>query len=159
MRPLDHREPGILGAVLADRDLSAEIIADGVHVAPEIIKLFLDAKGRERAVLVTDAISATGMPDGDYQLGSFTVTVRNGVASLGGKLAGSVLTLDRAVRNIVEFAGWTLADSVRLATANPGRVIGLADAGAIAPGKRADFVVLDRAGNVVNTIIAGVPLR
>lgn len=159
MRPLDHREPGIIGAVLADRDLSAEIIADGVHVAPEIIKLFLDAKGRERAVLVTDAISATGMPDGPYQLGSFTVQVQGGVASFDGKLAGSVLTLDQAVRNVMAFAGWRLADSVMLATVNPARVIQLADAGVIAPGMRADFAVLDRSGTVLNTILAGQPLR
>jgi N-acetylglucosamine-6-phosphate deacetylase len=158
MRPLDHREPGIVGAVLADRDLSAEIIADGVHVAPEIIKLFLEAKGRERAVLVTDAISATGMPDGPYQLGSFTVEVSAGVATLDGKLAGSVLTLDRAVRNVMAFAGWRLDESVRLATINPAMVIHLADGGIIEPGARADFVVLDRAGNVVNTIIGGQPL-
>jgi N-acetylglucosamine-6-phosphate deacetylase len=155
MRPLDHREPGIVGAVLADRDLSAEIIADGIHLAPEIIKLFLDAKGLERAVLVTDAISATGMPDGSYRLGSFTVEVRGGVASSEGKLAGSVLTLDRAVRNVMSFAGWRLAEAVCLATANPARVIGLADAGVMAQGARADFVVLDRGGSVVNTIVAG----
>lgn len=157
MRPLDHREPGILGAVLTDFDLSAEIIADGVHVAPEIIKLFVKVKGADRAVLVTDAISATGMPDGDYRLGAFTVTVSNGVASLEGKLAGSVLTLDRAVRNVMRFSGWDLAHSVRLASANPARVVGLTDAGRIEPGARADFVVLDTDGNVVNTIIAGRP--
>jgi N-acetylglucosamine-6-phosphate deacetylase len=155
MRPLDHREPGILGAVLADRDLSADIIADGVHVAPEIIKLFLDAKGPERAVLITDAMSATGMPDGAYQLGAMTVEVSGGVATLEGKLAGSVLTLDQAVRNVVDFAGWRLADAVRLATINPARTVNLIDAGSIRPGVRADFVVLDRGGSVINTIISG----
>lgn len=159
MRPLGHREPGILGAVLSDRDLSAEIIADGVHVAPEVIKLFLDAKGSERAVLVTDAISATGMPDGDYSLGPFTVQVKHGVARVEGKLAGSVLTLDRAVRNITGFAGWTLDASVRLASANAAAVIRADDIGVIQPGARADFAVLDADGNVVNTILAGRPLH
>jgi N-acetylglucosamine-6-phosphate deacetylase len=159
MRPFDHRAPGILGAVLTSNEVSAEIIADGVHVAPEVIKLFLDAKGRDRAVLVTDAISATGMPDGNYQLGAFTVQVSKGVASLEGKLAGSLLTLDRAVRNVMRFAGWSLTDSVRLATANPARTIGLTDCGSIQTGARADFVILDREGNVTNTFVAGIPLR
>ncbi len=104
MRSLDHRNPGILGCVLAEHRLTADIIADGIHVHPSMIQLFLQAKGLGRAVLITDATSATGMPDGRYRLGRFEVEVRNGRCEINGVLAGSVLTLDRAVRNIMEFA-------------------------------------------------------
>src|ERR1700730_6046635 len=100
MRPLDHRNPGILGSVLSDTRVSADIIADGVHLDPAIVKLFALAKGTENAVLITDAISATGMPDGRYRLGSLEVDVHDGKCMSGGKLAGSVLTMDRAVRNL-----------------------------------------------------------
>src|ERR1039458_8180886 len=115
MRPLDHRDPGILGEVLTDRQLSADIIADGIHVAPEVVQLFLQAKGIERAVLITDAMAAAGMPDGTYQLGPIQVEVKDGRCTSDGKLAGSVLTMDRAVRNVTQFAGWSLHDAVRAA--------------------------------------------
>jgi N-acetylglucosamine-6-phosphate deacetylase len=113
MRPLDHREPGIIGETLTNEELSADIIADGIHVAPEVVKLFLKAKGIERAVLITDAIAAAGMPDGTYQLGPIQVEVKNGRCTSDGKLAGSVLTMDRAVRNIIQFADWSLQDAVQ----------------------------------------------
>src|SRR5258706_7989069 len=103
MRPLDHRSPGILGAVLTDRRVSADIIADGVHLDPAIVKLFAEAKGPEQTVLITDATSATGMPDGRYRLGSFQVGVRDGRGMANGKLAGSVLTKDRGGRNLAGF--------------------------------------------------------
>src|SRR5581483_9679192 len=121
MRPLDHRDPGILAAVLTDDRLSADIIADGIHVDPSVIKLFLRAKGPERAVLITDALSATGMPDGRYRLGSFDIEVLDGKCTAAGTniLAGSILTLDRAVRNVMQFAGWELPQAARLASLNP----------------------------------------
>ena len=112
MRPLDHRSPGILGAVLTDRRVSADIIADGVHLDPAIVKLFAQAKGPEQTVLITDATSATGMPDGRYRLGSFEVEVREGRCMADGKLAGSVLTMDLAVRNLARFAEWDLPQAV-----------------------------------------------
>ncbi|HEX6467143.1 MAG TPA: N-acetylglucosamine-6-phosphate deacetylase [Terriglobales bacterium] len=156
MRPLDHREPGILGAVLSDDRISADIIADGVHTDPSIVKLFLRAKGAERAVLITDAISATGMPDGRYMLGAFEVEVRGDRCEFQGKLAGSVLTLDRAVRNVMSFAGWRLQQAVQLATLNPARMIGVAGKkGSIAPGCDADLVLLTPEGKVVKTVIGG----
>src|SRR5690349_5498594 len=156
MRPLDHRDPGILAAVLADDRLTADIIADGIHVHPEVVELFLRAKGPERAVLITDAISATGMGDGRYRLGSFEVEVRGQRCEYQGKLAGSVLTLDRAVRNVMDFAGWDLADAVRAATLNPARVAGVAGRkGTLTPGADADIVVLTPRGEVVRTIVAG----
>jgi N-acetylglucosamine-6-phosphate deacetylase len=156
MRPLDHREPGVLGAVLADDHVSADLIADGIHVHPEVVSLFLRAKGPDRAVLITDAISATGMGDGKFRLGNFEVEVTGDRCEYEGKLAGSVLTLDRAVRNIVQFANWPLQQALRLATLNPARVLGRNDIGIIAPGAKADFVVLSRIGEVQRSIINGL---
>lgn len=155
MRALDHRNPGILGAVLTDDALMADIIADGVHVDPAVVRLFLAAKGPDRAVLITDAISATGMPDGLYRLGSFEVEVKGDRCEHAGKLAGSVLTLDRAVRNIVAFGGWKLQQAVRLATLNPARLLGLPDRGMLAAGSIADLVAFNSKGEVVATVIAG----
>jgi len=156
MRPLDHRDPGILGAILEDTGLTADIIADGVHVDPSIIRLFLRVKGEDGAILITDAISATGMPDGTYSLGGFAVQVKGNRCELEGKLAGSVLTLDRAVRNVMDFAGWKLQQAVKLATLNPAKLLGIADErGMLAPGRRADMVALTLKGEVVYTIIAG----
>jgi len=155
MRPLDHREPGIVGEMLTDSRLSADIIADGIHLDPAIVELFLKAKGVDAAVLITDAISATGMPDGRYRLGSFEVEVKNGRCLAGGKLAGSVLTMDRAVRNVMQFAHWNLQHAVRLATLNPARVTGLANRGKLEAGAEADFVVLSPTGEVRNTIVHG----
>jgi N-acetylglucosamine-6-phosphate deacetylase len=156
MRPLDHRDPGILGAVLQHDELTADIIADGIHVHPNVVGLFLRAKGTERAILITDAISATGMPDGVYQLGALEVEVKNGRCEYQGKLAGSVLTLDRAVRNVMRFAGLELQHAVRLATLNPARLLAISpERGIVAPGSRADLVVLNPEGEVVHTIVGG----
>jgi N-acetylglucosamine-6-phosphate deacetylase len=156
MRPLDHRSPGILGAVLTDDRLTADIIADGIHLDPLIVKLFAAAKGTDRAVLITDAISATGMPDGRYRLGSFYVDVRNGACTLDGKLAGSVLTMDQAVRNLARFAEWELPEAIAAASRNPARVANFPDKGILAPGADADFVVLNAKGEVLRTFVAGV---
>lgn len=160
MRPLDHREPGILGEVLTNERLTADIIVDGIHVAPEVVELFLRAKGIERAVLITDATAAAGMPDGRYQLGPIPVEVKNGrctvVGEAGDKLAGSVLTMDKAVRNVKQFAGWSLQDSIRAATLNPTAAAGLAHHGKVAPGVEANLVVLSPEGEVRRTIVRGV---
>ena len=143
MRPLDHRDPGILGEVLTDSRLSADIIADGIHLDPVIVQLFLKAKGPDAAVLITDATAATGMPDGRYRLGSLEVEVKDGRCMAGGKLAGSVLTMDRAVRNVMQFAQWDLQQAVRLATVNPARVAGVKNGGLLEAGAPADLVVLE----------------
>jgi N-acetylglucosamine-6-phosphate deacetylase len=156
MRPLDHRNPGILGAVLADDRVSADIIADTVHINPAVMKLFARAKGPEQTVLITDAISATGMPDGRYRLGPFEVDVCDGKCTIDGKLAGSVLTLDRAVRNLAHFAEWDLALAVAAASRNPARVAKIANKGILAEGSDADFIVLDPSGQVLQTFIGGV---
>jgi len=156
MRPLDHREPGIIGEVLSDDRITADIIADGIHVAPGVVKVFLQAKGIERAVLITDCISATGMPDGHYRLGPIDVDVKDGRCTAGGSLAGSVLTMDRAVRNITQFSHWSLKDAVRAATLNPARAVGLAsDHGVLAEGANADFIVMNSSGEVMKTIVRG----
>src|SRR6266446_8299147 len=156
MRPLDHRSPGILGAVLTDRRVSADIIADGVHLDPAIVKLFADAKGLEQTVLITDATSATGMPEGRYRLGSFEVDVRDGKCMANGKLAGSVLTMDRAVRNLARFAEWDLPQAVAAASQNPARVARIPNKGVLAVGADADFVVLNSEGEVLRTFVGGV---
>jgi len=155
-RTVDHRSPGILGAVLTDRRVSADIIADGVHLDPAIVKLFAEAKGPEQTVLITDAISATGMPDGRYRLGSFEVDVRDGKCMADGKLAGSVLTMDRAVRNLARFAEWDLPQAVAAASRNPARAAGIANKGVLKVGADADFVVLSREGEVLRTFVGGV---
>jgi N-acetylglucosamine-6-phosphate deacetylase len=156
MRPLDHRSPGILGAVLTDRRVSADIIADGVHLDPAIVKLVADSKGPEQTVLITDSISATGMPNGRYRLGSFEVDVRDGKCKANGKLAGSVLTMDRAVRNLARFAEWDLQQAVMAASRNPARVAQVANKGVLAVGADADFVVLSPEGEVLRIFIGGV---
>ncbi len=156
MRPLDHRDPGILAEVLTDSRLSADIIVDGIHVAPEVVQLFLRAKGLELAVLITDATAAAGMPDGTYQLGPIQVEVKDGKCTKDGNLAGSVLTMDRAVRNVTQFAGWSLQDAVCAATLNPARAVGLAQGyGILAPGAEANLVVLNRDGKVRKTMVRG----
>jgi N-acetylglucosamine-6-phosphate deacetylase len=158
MRPLGHRDPGLLGVILAEPAISADIIADGIHVDPEVVRLFLHAKGPDHSVLISDATSATGMPDGRYRLGPLEVEVRDGKCTCDGKLAGSVLTLDRAVRNVVEFAGWPLRQAVRSATFNPARVAGLSgQRGVLVPGADADIVALSPAGEVRQTFVRGVP--
>jgi len=156
MRPLEHRDPGIIGEALMDERISAEIIADGIHVDPLMVRLFLLAKGADGAVLVTDATAATGMPNGRYRLGSLEVDVKDGKCLRDGRLAGSVLTMDRAVRNVIKFANWDLQHAVRLATLNPARTTGLpGKAGTLAAGARADVVALNSAGDVVKTIVCG----
>jgi N-acetylglucosamine-6-phosphate deacetylase len=163
MRPLDHRDPGVLATVLDDDRLFAELICDGVHVAPELVRLWLKAKGHDHAILVTDSMSATGMPDGTYTLGTMKVQVADGRAFAAddeakGKftLAGSILTMDRAVANLQRFTGASLATAVRLATHNPATMLGLnAD---IAPGQPASFNLFNAAGQLQSTILNGVAI-
>jgi N-acetylglucosamine-6-phosphate deacetylase len=155
MRPLDHRDPGILAEVLTDTQLTADIIADGIHLAPEVVQIFLRAKGFERSVLITDATAAAGMPDGTYQLGPLQVEVKDGRCTSNGSLAGSVLTMDRAVRNVTRFADWSLRDAVRAATLNASQAAGLARHGHLAPGAEANIIVLTPNGEVKKTFVCG----
>ena len=160
MRPLDHREPGILGVVLTTDSLFAELICDGIHTAPELVRLWWKAKGPERAILVTDAMSAAGMPDGEYHLGGFAVQVANGKATLGDVLAGSVLTLDRALANFLRFTGAPLEQALRLLTANPAAMTGLGNqAGKLAVGQPANLVAVDVTGLLVASLVNGKVIR
>lgn len=156
MRPLDHRNPGILGTVLDTNALYAELICDGIHVHPALVRLFWKAKGRERAILVTDGMSATGMPEGDYNLGGMNVTVKDGRCLHNGVLAGSVLTLDKAVRNFRAFTAASLSDTLALVTTNPAKLGGFADEyGTVAVGRSANITVLSADGEVAGVYLSG----
>jgi N-acetylglucosamine-6-phosphate deacetylase len=159
MRPFSHRGTGVIGAVLTSPKVSAELIADGVHVDEAAMRMLVELKTPERVILVSDGISATGMPDGKYQLGMFEVKVSGGVArNAEGKLAGSTLTLDRALRNMVSL-GVPLASALRMVTANPARQIGLGTRkGVLAPGADADLVFLDDKLEVSGVMTRGAGL-
>lgn len=156
-RPIHHREPGLIVALLERPEVTIELIADGVHVHPAMIR---EAARRAagRYVLVTDAMAAAGSADGDYVLGPLQVQVRDGIARLtqGGAIAGSTLTLDRAVRFAVEQAGLGLHEAVTAATLTPATVLGRDDLGRLSPGAHADLVVLDDALRVRRVMRRGV---
>jgi N-acetylglucosamine-6-phosphate deacetylase len=157
MRRFDHRDPGILGVVLNNDDLFAEMICDGMHVHPEVVRMFWKMKGAERAILITDAMSAAGMPDGNYKLGELEVRVKNGKCIIGeDTLAGSTLTLDHGVRNFAEFTGADLETVAMLASRNPAQMAGLdAQVGALEVGRSADITVLSPTGEVLETVLDG----
>ncbi|MGA7622592.1 MAG: N-acetylglucosamine-6-phosphate deacetylase [Candidatus Acidiferrales bacterium] len=159
MRPFTHRDPGIISAVLTDTDVTAEIIADGIHVAGPAIQILLGTKGFDTVLLVSDGTAATGMRDGSYRLGNFEVTVKDGVCrNSEGKLAGSTLTIDRALRFVVEI-GVPLTDAVRMATILPARRLGVAGKkGILAVGADADLVVLTPDLQVAGVMTRGVGL-
>jgi len=159
MRAFDHRDPGLLGEVLTNDRLFAEIICDGLHVDPAAVRLFRRAKGPDRALLVTDAMAGTGMPDGNYRLGELEVRVKDGRCVIGDNtLAGSTLTLDRAVRNYAEFTGAPLSEAIALATRNPARMAGMgAEIGTLAAGRSADVAVLSPRHEVLETFLRGRP--
>jgi N-acetylglucosamine-6-phosphate deacetylase len=159
MRPFSHRDSGVIGAVLTSTEVSAELIADGVHVEEAAMRLLLQAKGPGSVILISDGISATGMPDGKYNLGKFEVTVSNGVCrNAEGKLAGSTLTLDRALRNIVAL-GVPPGDAVRMLTTNPAKLLGIEfKKGALRTGADADIVLLDQSLQLTNVWTRGIPL-
>jgi len=157
MTGLHHRQPGGVGAVLDSRAATAFLINDGIHVHPAVVRLLVRVLGPERLVLVTDAMEAAGLGDGEYRLLGQKVFVRGGEARLAdGTLAGSVLTLNRAVVNAREFAGLSWGQAARLATLNPAHLLGLeAQRGALLPGCRADLTVLAEDGHVWLTLVGG----
>jgi len=155
--PLHHRKPGVVGAVLSSDKVSAELIADGVHVHPAAMQILTRCLGAKRIVLISDAMPGAGLPDGTYTLLGQQVAVRNGKALLpDGTLAGSTATLDACVRNMVELAGVPFDNAVRMASYNPAEVIGSEDnIGSLEPGKRANVAVFDKNMNVKMTFING----
>jgi N-acetylglucosamine-6-phosphate deacetylase len=156
MREFTHRDPGIVGQVLSNDGILAEIIADGIHVDPAVVRLFARAKQKTGVVLVTDAISATDMPDGRYVLGTHSVDVVNGVCrDAEGRLAGSTLSQEIAFRNFVEWSGWTLEDALLGLTLNPARALKLDKKGVLEPGADADIAIIDKSFRVMKTFVAG----
>ncbi len=157
MLGLHHRTPGTLGGVLTDDRIYCQVIADGVHVHPAMVRLLVRAKGAGRTILITDAMRATGLQDGTYDLGGQEVMVRDGVARIAsGSLAGSTLTLDVALRNVMRYTGLALAEALPMVTATPAEALVLAGRkGVLAPGADADVVLLDADLNVVMTLVAG----
>jgi N-acetylglucosamine-6-phosphate deacetylase len=156
MPPIHHRAPGLAGFLLTQPGLTAGVIADGVHLHPAMVALAWVALGPDRLVLVTDAVAATGLGDGAHPLGPVAVSVE-GAVTVGpdGQLAGSVLTLDAAVRNLVRFSGCRLDQAIVAASTVPARVIGDTTRGRVAVGARGDLAILDPDGGVVATIIEG----
>jgi N-acetylglucosamine-6-phosphate deacetylase len=158
MSPLEHRAPGVPGALLTDQRATIEVIADGIHVHPAMLKLAVAARGTRDVALVTDAVAPAGLPEGEYEFVGRKVTVREGAVRLAnGSLAGSILTLDQAVRNMVHFAGLGWSEAIRMATRTPARIVGVADRkGSITPGMDADLVALDNQGCVQRTWTHGL---
>ena len=156
MRGFHHREPGTIGAVLTIDELTAELIADGIHVHPAAMKILLKCKGTDRVILVTDAIVGTGM-GGRYKVGGREIIVtKKSSRFLDGSIAGSVLTMDSAVRNMVELVGVSLRDAVKMATINPAKRIGVSDRkGSLEVGKDADITIIDDQLNVSMTMVRG----
>jgi N-acetylglucosamine-6-phosphate deacetylase len=157
MRPFTHRDSGVIGAVLTTPEVTCELIADGVHVDETAMRLLLQAKGAGGVILISDGISATGMPDGKYSLGTFEVTVSGGVCrDAEGRLAGSTLTLDRALRNIVAL-GASVGDALRMLTLNPATLLGLEfKKGSLRAGADADIILLDEALNITQVWTRGI---
>lgn len=155
--PFRHREIGVAGSALLYDELNCELIADGIHVSPEAIRLLVKNKPRGKMTLITDAMRAKGCPDGVSELGGQTVYVKNGEARLAdGTLAGSVLRMNDAVRRMVQVIGLPLTDAVDMATKNTAALLGISDScGEIACGKRADFTVLDPDFGVLLTVVGG----
>ena len=157
MRPFSHRDPGILGAVLTAPEIWAELIADGVHVSPAAINLCIQCKSARRILLISDAVSATGMPEGQYRLSDIEITLSGGICrTREGQLAGSTLTQDQALRNMVRWSHLPLEAVLGMLTRNPAQSLGIAESkGTLAEGRDADMVLLDRNLRVNTTIIQG----
>jgi len=157
MRELHHREPGVVGAALTSPELTVEVIADGIHIHPIVLKILTKIKEGEKIVLITDAMRAAGIKEGTYDLGGQEVIVAKGQARLkDGTLAGSVLTMDKAVKNMVNKVGIQLPKAIQMASFNPARSIGIDDKkGSLEPGKDADIVILNKNLETELTIVAG----
>ncbi len=157
MRPIHHREPGPIVALLDADSVVCEQVADGVHLHDGMLRHVTRVAGSDRVALITDAIAAAGMPDGEFELGGQRVSVSHGVARLvgDGTIAGSTLTMDAAFRRAVH-SGVSMVDAAKMAATTPARVLGLrGEVGAIRVGLRADFVLLDESLHVIETVRSG----
>ena len=157
MSGIHHRDPGCAGAVLMDENALAEVIADGVHLHPTIMQMIYKLKGPKKMALISDCINAGGFSDGTYRLGELDVYVKDGVArTKSGSLAGSTLTLEIAIENLVELAKVPLIEAVHMASLVPAKFLGLGEElGSIAVGKQAHFAILNKEQQVQATIIDG----
>ena len=157
MHPVHHREPGVLTGALLNRELKVHLIADGIHVHPAVIQLLYKLKGPEGIILVTDAISATGTKNSIFEMAGKKVKIEDGMALLDDNtLAGSIVTLEKAVKVMVKKVGIPITEAVRMASLNPARVLGLDHKkGILAVGKDADFVVMNEDFDVHMTIVNG----
>ena len=157
MRGFHHRDPGIIGAVLTRDDVYVEIIIDEVHHHNAAREIVIRCKGVNRTILITDSIMAAGLPDGEYTLGRQKIIIKNGISRLpDGTIAGSTLTLDRAIKNTVEYLRVPLSDAVRMATFVPAEVLGISyKMGAIKEGYNADITVLNKDLTVAMTLVDG----
>ncbi|WP_100404339.1 N-acetylglucosamine-6-phosphate deacetylase [Bacillus solitudinis] len=157
MRGFHHREPGVAGAALSNKQLMVEMIVDGIHIHPAIVNSTYRAKKAEEIILITDSMRAKGLSDGVYDLGGQQVNVSNGKALLqDGTLAGSILTMNQAVKNMISFTGCTLEEITVMASKNPAKQIGVWNQkGSISVGKEADMVILDKDFNIVLTLCKG----
>lgn len=157
MTGLHHREPGVVGAALSDDRLYAQVIADNIHVHPAAMKILFRSKGAGRTLLITDAVRAAGMPPGEYELGGQAIFVQQGEARLAdGTLAGSVLTMDQGLRNLMAATGCDLAQIWPVTSLTPAQALGIDhEFGRIAPGYWADLVALSPDHQVVATVIRG----
>lgn len=157
MRGLHHREPGVVGAALTSPKLTLEVIADGIHIYPIVLKIITKIREDEKIVLITDSMRAAGMEEGTYDLGGQEVTVNKGQARLkDGTLAGSVLTMDKAVKNMVNKVGISLPKAIQMASLNPAKSIGMDDKkGSLELGKDADIVILNKNLETELTMVAG----
>lgn len=158
MKGLHHREPGVVGAAFLHEELKAEIIVDGVHVRPEMVNLAFKQKRSDGLILITDSMRAKCLKNGQYELGGQEVTVKNGKAVLeDGTLAGSILKLGQAVKNIVSYTGCSLENAIEMASVNPAKQLNIYDRkGSITVGKDADIVILDENMEVYMTLCRGV---
>ena len=157
MRGLHHREPGVVGAALTSPELTVEVIADGIHIHPIVLKILTKIKDGEKIVLITDAMRAAGLNEGTYDLAGQEVIVTKGQARLkDGTLAGSVLTMDKAVKNMVNKVGIPLSKAIQMASFNPAKSVGIDyKKGSLEPGKDADIVILNKNLETELTIVAG----
>ncbi|WP_087974309.1 N-acetylglucosamine-6-phosphate deacetylase [Oceanobacillus rekensis] len=158
MSGIHHRDIGVVGAAFQLKELRGELIADGIHISPEMLQLIYNNMGSERLILITDAMRAKGLPDGDYELGGQPVQVANGRAVLAdGTLAGSILKMNEGAKHLLQLDGVAVEDIIQMASVNPAKQLGVYDKkGSITVGKDADILLVDENFNIKYTLSRGI---